>query len=333
MSDDAMSSAVVRGGFATADPRKAEEFLSTTYVDQRLQLTGPREGFTAAVSSLCTPDLAVSRLETSAGLIHTVDEVPADVLIVSAPTRGHIGYFDNAYHDVQTVVADAVLSPPLGRVHVESDNLDITIVTLDRGRVADYAASLTGLDPRTLAFDGLAPLTPAMARYWTDAVAHVREDVLADPWAGEQPILLDQAFRTLAAALVSTFANNALARTTDPQAPPVRGDVSAATVRELADYLDTHADRAIGPADIAAVGDAPYRELAEGVRRRYGRHPAELLWRARLHGVHRDLLDADPHAGVIVTHVAARWGFGRPARFRIAYARAFDESPEDTLLR
>lgn len=226
-----------------------------------------------------------------------------------------------------------MLSPPSGGVHVESNDLDITIVTLDRHRIATYVATVLGLDEVAPTFHDLAPLSPVMARFWTDTVTQVRDDVLADSWVSLHPIPVAQAFHTVAAALLSAFPNTVLDHVTDPDAPAPRGDVSTARLREGVDYLDAHADQPIGPDEVAGLVGAPASEVTASLRRRYGTHPAALLWRARLRGVHRDLLDAAPDTARPVEHYAARWGFTRPPQFRVAYRWAFDETPEDTLER
>jgi AraC-like DNA-binding protein len=156
--------------------------------------------------------------------------------------------------------------------------------------------------------------------------------VLNNPVTAASPILVDNAFELLAAALLSTFPNTALAATTDPASRSPRGQVSETRLRQVVDYLDTHAHRPIGPATIAAIADAPAREVVEALRRR-GTSPARRLRWARLLGAHRDLHAADPQAGTTVSTIAARWGFTHLARFRTAYAAAFDEQPEDTLQR
>lgn len=102
-----------------------------------------------------------------------------------------------------------------------------------------------------------------------------------------------------------------------------------ARLSEVVDYLDTHAD----PADIVEITGLPAREVVRGLREHHDTSPERLLRSARLRGVRRDLLDADPAAGAVVAAPAARWGFADPGRFRAAYVRAFDEPPEDTLRR
>lgn len=331
--DDDTGRLVTRSEFSTADPDMAEEFLRSGYAENALTIVGSAETFTFGHSATIGPGLAVNRLRVSRDFTAYGENMPDDPLIVFEPLRGRVAYTENAYGDVHTGAGDVVLFPPEGRTRAICEHIDLAMVPLDRSAVAAYAAATTGLDPDGLSFEHIAPLSPALGRHWLATVAHVRDDVLADPWAVTSPILLDQAFRSLAAALLSTFPNTALDRVSGPDAAPVRGAVSPATLREVADYLNSHAGLPVGPGDIAELAGMPVSEIVEGMRRRYGRHPAELLWQARLHGVRRDLLHADPDLGATVAELATRWGFGHPGRFRVAYTREFDEAPEQTLHR
>lgn len=132
---------------------------------------------------------------------------------------------------------DVVLIPPQGGIRTVCERFDLALVQL-RAAPGAYAAATTDLDPDRLAFDAITLLSPTRGRYWIDTVAHVRDDVLADPWASRSPIVLDQTFRTLAAALLSTFPITALAHATDPGAPPVGGEVG-----EVVEGLRRRGDR------------------------------------------------------------------------------------------
>jgi transcriptional regulator GlxA family with amidase domain len=81
-------------------------------------------------------------------------------------------------------------------------------------------------------------------------------------------------------------------------------EVPEATLREVIDYLDTHAHRRVRIAEIAGLAGVPAREVIEALRRHHDTSPARLARAARLRGVHRELLDADPLTGPTVAAVA-----------------------------
>lgn len=325
------SSAVTRQSFSTADPALAEDVLRTAYSENSLVLNGRSTDFTFGHTTIEAPGFSINHIRAEVDLTFLAESTPQDPYLVVTPVSGRLAYLDSGYDDAYVDAGVPVLVPPQSRMRVVCQHLDDVIVPLDPGEVAAHAAATTGIAPDGLAFAGITPISPAMNRYWNATVADVRATVL-DPWAGARPILLAQAFTSLATALLSTFPNTALARATDPETPQPGGRVSAAALREVLDFVDVHAGLPLGPARLADLAGMPAREIAEGLRRRYGHHPATLLWQARLRGVRRDLLDSDPRTDT-VDDLAARWGFGRSGRFRVAYTRTFAETPEETLRR
>jgi AraC-like DNA-binding protein len=329
---DGSDDEITRSGFSTTDPGRAEQFFRDSYADLRLRFTGRPEDFTVDHSALTGPGLVVSTLRIGIDLTYTIDRMLDDILVMSSPFAGRLTYSGTVYQDACVTPGGVALSPPTGPALATSERLGATVVVLDRTRLARHAAALAGIEPDELRFDRITPADPRLARFWADTVAHVRDEVLVNPWVAGEPILADQAFRTLATGVLSTIPNTALARAVDPGAPRARGDdVPGAMLREVADYIDAHADRPLGPADIGDLTGRSAREVGDGLRRRLGRHPAELLWDARMRGVREDLLAADPATVTDVVALAGRWGFGDVGRFRVAYAREFGERPEDTL--
>lgn len=146
----------------------------------------------------------------------------------------------------------------------------------------------------------------------------------------DSAIVLDRAFRCLTAEFLTTFPNTAFAAVADQRSRTARRRVSASALREVREFLRAHAGEPIGPVELAGIAGAPAVAVAEALCRRHDVHPAELLWDARLPGARRALRDAEPPIADVAT-IAARWGFVRLAAFRLAYARAFGELPEDTL--
>jgi len=324
---------VVRSEFATTDADTAEHALCHAYGDNNFMIGGRPEDFTFGHSTINAQLCAINIMQIGMDVTVRADNALDGSFTVVQPVAGQAAFVDGNYPDTYADPRGGTLVPPDGPMRGISTGLEMVLVPLDRHAVAAYAAATTGLDPGELAFDDITPLSPAMGRHWVSTVSHIRDNVLVHPSLADEPILLDQAFRTLAAALLDTFPNSALTRATDPDTAPVRGDVSTAALREVLDFLDAHADEPIGPTDIADLAGRPANHVVEGLRRYRETHPAEVLWHARLRGVHGALLEAEPHSGTTVAEIAARWGFARATLFRVAYARAFSESPEETLRR
>ena len=322
---------VTRHAFDTRDTGEAEEFLRAGYAENSLTITGAQGDFSFAHSTVTAPRFSCNTLVLGVDFASDTVVRPNDPITVVEPLRGRLAHLDSDYPDAYTDTGDVVLAAPDSRIRVLCEGREMTLTQLHWPDVDAYATAMTGLRPGGLTFHSLTPITAGRARYWLRTVGHVR-DVLADPWTADSPIVLDQSSWSLAAALLSTFPSTATDHATDPEAPSVRGDASAATLREVAGFIDAHADRPIGPTDITGLAGMPVAEIIEGFRRRHDRHPAELLWRARLRGVRRSLLDADP-AVTVLAAAAARWGFTRLGRFRVAYVQAFGETPDQTLRR
>lgn len=102
--------------------------------------------------------------------------------------------------------------------------------------------------------------------------------------AASSPILVANAFGILTAASLSAFPNTVVASFDGSPRRPARGEVPEARLRDVVDYLYTHAGESIGPVDIAGVAGAPAFKVVEGLRRRHGTEPGVLLWKARMSG-------------------------------------------------
>jgi AraC-like DNA-binding protein len=325
------SSGVVRASFASSDVDEVEQFFGAAYTDLSISLSPDRRRFGFRHDTVAAAAFSINRMSSALTFAALVPSMGGKI-IVDHMVSGGLTFTSNRYGETGTPGGGTLLGPTDEDFRLRIDECDVEIVTLDTGEVADYAAETCGIEPNQLDFTDIAPISDGHHHRWQRAVAHVRDDVLGSPLASTSPIVVENAFRTLAATLLSTFSNTALEAATDPDGPGVRGDVSRAVLREVIDYLDTHSDRPVGPGDISALAGIPAREIVEGLRRHRDTHPAQVLWASRMRGVHRDLVDADPeHESVRA--IATRWGFGHLGRFEIAYMQAFDETPETTLHR
>lgn len=323
---------VFRERFASTDVAEVEEFLSASYSDITLRVTGDPRRFGCRHDTVGTSRFSVARMRTSAAFRGQLAELDG-LLLVNHARAGRFTWTSDRFGAVPVHRGDLALAPPTDTFAADAHEVDVDVITLGRTEVAEYAWHMTGLPVDDLTITGLRPVVAPLAAFWNTTVAHVRDGVLGNPDLHDNQIILDSAFRTLAAALLTTFPNTVGTAVTDPAWGDRGGETSPARLREVVDYLGAHAGRPVGPADIATIAGVPTREVVRGLRRRHDTSPARLLWDHRLRGARRDLLDADPAAGATVESLAARWGFARPDRFRTSYARAFGESPEDALRR
>ncbi|NMO93162.1 helix-turn-helix domain-containing protein [Actinomycetospora sp. TBRC 11914] len=318
--------------FVTGDPQQAEEQVRTSYkVSGGVRMSGDTDDFRFSQHVLASRGFAITRFQCTiaVGYHGPLD----DLLCVEQVHAGRLS-FDTAHTELRTGAGDICLVPPHEPWRATTDGVDLAPLILDPAAVADHAAATCPIEPEQLRFTGLEPISPAHAGRWNATVAHVRDDILGNPTVAENPILVEGAFRQLAASLLSTFPNTALDALSGPTSPARPGTVTEATLREVVDYLHSQAAQPLGPADVAAVAGVPARDVDDTLRRHRNTSWALELWRARMQGAHRDLHDGDPEAGDTVAAIAARWGFTDPATFAVAYTLASGgESPEHTLRR
>ncbi|WP_158566274.1 AraC family transcriptional regulator [Micromonospora craterilacus] len=178
----------------------------------------------------------------------------------------------------------------------------------------------------TIQFIGLAPASPALAQLWRNTTSYVNHVVLGNPYAYQQPLVIANAARMLAASALAVFPNTTAGwpTTTD------RRDATNATLRRATAFIDEYADRDIEAADIAAAAQVSLRALQLAFRRHLDTTPMTHLRRVRLDRAHRDLLQADPRQET-VSAIAFRWGFLSHSRFTARYHAIYGFPPSRTL--
>lgn len=208
------------------------------------------------------------------------------------------------------------------------DELEAVTVALDPAAVEEHARRLLGDESFRLAFAGIRPVSPAMARYWLATVSHLSRDLLPDERAMSSPLIRSEVARSLTTALLHTLPGSFLTRDSSPagQSRP-----APAGVRRAVAFIEEHVGDDIGPAEIAAAARMSVRGLQAAFRRELDTTPTACLRAARLDAVHHDLLAADPVAGATVEAVAVRWGFTHRGRFAAAYRERYGQAPATTL--
>lgn len=103
------------------------------------------------------------------------------------------------------------------------------------------------------------------------------------------------------------------------------------TVRRAIEFMEAHAGRDVGLAEIAAAARLGARGLQAAFRTNCDATPLEYLRCVRLARAHADLQEADSTQGDTVAGVATRWGFNNAGRFSATYRRAYGCFPGVTL--
>jgi AraC-like DNA-binding protein len=209
------------------------------------------------------------------------------------------------------------------------DDVRIGGISLDLPEVERFARLLAGSDSFRLRFTAVNPVDPALTRFWTATVRTLNRNLLRDDDAMASPLVRRAAFEQLALAVLAVFPNTLM----ELREPTGTTRSVPAAVRRATAYIDDHLDAEITVADIAAAARLSVRGLTAAMRRELGSTPMAYLRAGRLAAAHRDLLSAEPDAGVTVTAIAHRWGFNNPGRFATAYRRQFSNSPAATLRR
>jgi AraC-like DNA-binding protein len=327
-----MTAPVVRGSFSTRDFEEARAVLADAYGDHVPVLHGERDRFAFSTTVTEADGLGLDSLHYG-GLIENDFVLQEGTLLVGLMREGRLDYDDGSH--------EHVLSPgelywvrPGRPQHQTTADVRFDFARLEMSGLARVAAGLGDLEPDQVRFHARTRGTPLpeRVRYWDGARRWIAEHVLADDVLAAEPLVRAEAFRSLALATVLAVPNTALDRLADPTVATPRA-AEPATVRRAVAYIEEHAARDIGLADIAAAARVTPRGLQAAFRRHRGQTPLEHLRRVRLDAAHRALEAADPTQGDTVAAVAARWGFAHPGRFSVYYRQAYGRSPGDTLRR
>lgn len=104
-------------------------------------------------------------------------------------------------------------------------------------------------------------------------------------------------------------------------------------VQRVVELIDSAPEKSFTVGDLAMYAGVSERSLHAAFRKQLGTSPMSYVRRRRLEQARDELLELDPSAGVTVTEVALRHGFGHTGRFAAAYRTSFGESPSVTLRR
>jgi AraC-like DNA-binding protein len=311
--------------FESDDLGETEEFLSHAYARMRIGSTTPAAS-TARVHRESTSSFSVDEIDLNFEMSYSVN--PLGRICLCVVHEGTVQ--DHAFRGVRDsfVPGDTVLFAPddlpyAGRIC----NARYNITMLDPGLLDQVAASSGARPAERVRLTGHRPKSRAAGDRLRTTIFYLRDHVLADPDGAAEPLIVSAAGQLLAANVLAAFPSTAR---TDPTARD-RGDARPDTLRRAVAYIDDHADQPITVADMAAAVHVTIRTLQYAFRRHLDTTPMAYLRRVRLAHAHRELLAADPHSGVTVAAVAARWGVAHPGRVASLYRDAHGTSPADTL--
>ncbi|MEL7977854.1 AraC family transcriptional regulator [Isoptericola sp. F-RaC21] len=307
-------------GFAlrTTDAQEAEQALAAVF--PRVHLRAPREAFqfsirSAAVEHVAWTDHTLPMAGTSA-----LDE-PEPIVVLQL--RGDI----RLEHAGQAFGPGPVLLDAPQRATAAWETARTSGFAIDREYVRAVATRRTGRNQPSHLFRSGRPQGPAEARAWKAASRYAAQSLTEGSEALSSEALQRSLVHHLVLTLLHAFPNTALddlRRGTERVLPPV--------VRRATAYIDEHAHEPLTVDDVAAAVHVSTRGLQAAFRRSLGVTPGEALRRARLDGVRRELLAADP-GETTVAAVAHRWGFLHLGHLADAYRRAHGELPSQTLRR
>ncbi|WP_243073785.1 helix-turn-helix transcriptional regulator [Microbacterium sp. SS28] len=222
------------------------------------------------------------------------------------------------------VASPFLFRPGLGAS--QSEGLDIHMVNLSQGALAEFAGASRGIERARVRTNGTAPVSADRAVTWTKTVEFVRE-TFENPELLNNELLRRPAVSLLFAAALSCFPMEVTGSETRWE-----GDALPSAVRRALAHIDEHLAEPIALEDIAAAARLSVRGLQSAFRRYLDSTPTAELRRARLSAVRADLVRSDSSVADVAS-IAHSWGFQHLGRFAGEYRAAYGELPRRTLER
>lgn len=311
------------GAVATADAGAAAEVLSGMV--PRAQVQAPAaEGFELVMSWTLAGPLSFIRAQVSATSSLRVGIDPPENLGLAQVTAGRLVVASGRDRFPVTALPRLL---PQGRFVSTMEGADLTLLALEAAWTQDFAAELLQCEDFRLRFRDVTPRDEDTARYWTNTVNHLRQDVLGNDEAMRFPLIRDEAMRRAATALLWSFPGTFH----DHDPPGESTAVLPGPVHRAVVFIDEHLAQPVGLAEIAAAARLSPSQLVLAFRQHLGTTPGAYLRITRLDAAHHDLRAADPSLGATVAAVAHRWGFTDLPRFTTEYRHHYGCSPTSTL--
>ncbi|MWV60183.1 helix-turn-helix transcriptional regulator [Rathayibacter sp. VKM Ac-2754] len=242
---------------------------------------------------------------------------PGGVYVVLWLTQGRAS-LDLGRDEIRPAIGQPAVFPTGRPFGFDAHEYRDALVHIDAAYLERAAAERHGTAPGPLRF---APTPGDTATWW--AAVRVLRDTLASATA-PTALQRDAAHRITADAMLSTFAHLVAAL------PPTPPSVSARRLRRAVEFVHANADLPLGVADIADAAGLTVRGVQLAFQRAFAQTPRHYLRGVRLDRAREELLAGSPGT-LVVSDVAARWGFVSGGRFAQHYARRFGELPRQTL--
>lgn len=227
------------------------------------------------------------------------------------------------------VGADALFGlDPLADVHLSTpERMDLAVVMVKPARLMRWCSAQASLDLESAPFRfNVLPIAAAsrtpLQRWLLNALplqpqaSSNRAPSLAEPEGGAEdlfPLLVD-------------VLEQGLRQQGWPDRPPARIEL----VKQVQRWTEEHPLEPISLETLCRELYVGRRTLIQGFREHLGMGPMAFFKLQRLHGVRRELLEAQP-GGQTISALAASWGFLNPGHFARDYRRLFGELPSATL--
>jgi AraC-like DNA-binding protein len=297
---------------------RAVGFLRRLYGTQDLRVVGDPAAFRLVHEAYGAGPISSATLTQTPEVEHRSD--PVGRLTVARVLRGRVERH-TAGESLSAERGDVFLMAlPGRRCTVRAVDAELQLVQIDLSVVAELTATRSG----PALFTRSGPVSPAAARHCAAVLEFLARDVLANADVAASPLVVEQTARLLGATLLTTFPNTVTERPAGTTSVPT-------SLRRALAFIEEHAAEPVSLAQIAAAIHVTPRTLQATFRQRLGTTPTQYLRRVRLERAHRELLAADPVAGVGVTDIAHRWGFFHAGRFAAQYRKVYGNSPRQTL--
>jgi len=309
------------------DPTEIASYLSRAYGTRvRLEALGRRRGEPLVMKHerIEVGGFALEDI-THDGDVETRAEATSGLVVlwtVKGRAQSHLHDRDGVADSGALVLGSNAVAP----VRVRTCDATLKSAVIERELLLKAAADVAPEYPAEVRLVGAEPISAEAGRALTRVRRYVEETVLADDVLCT-PLVLAAAGRLLAAATLSAFPRTG--GNEDGRAHDGNGRHPALLRRAIA-YVEEHAAKDIGVADIASEVYVTPRALQYMFRRHLDSTPMAYLRRVRLDNVHRELLASD-RTSTTVTAAAARWGFAHTGRFAVLYRETYGQSPQVTL--
>jgi hypothetical protein len=175
---------VQRFELATRDVVEAHEAIRDTFAGHRLVIHGSQEHFSYRQATAAAGPLAIDALQHTMGVREDVD--PIHHTWIGLLTRGNLRV-SRAGEETRSTPGDVVLFPQDVAFSCEWPALDLLIVRLPTDEVARCAAARAGIETADFRFDGMAPVSPELARYCRTTVQYLHSSSRGTPPRSRTP--------------------------------------------------------------------------------------------------------------------------------------------------